>query len=221
MPPLRPPAATPDFTVKLFLRGLAILGLLALAAITWTESGATRMLATPWTGVRAVALAVPALLLLAGLGLTRRPFHLPPLRALMLVFALVLAIAASALVSPHRGPSLLHAATPLSALALFLVVYDWLSAQPERNRERLCRGLAFAGAGTIIVSFLLWARDAFGHAELFSPAFFQRRNPHPLGHANYTAGLMLLALPWTAWAAWRYRGMLRAIAVGEIGRAHV
>ena len=40
------------------------------------------------------------------------------------------------------------------------------------------------------------------------------RNPHPLGHSNYTAGLMLLGLPWLVLAVRRTSGRMRVVAVG-------
>jgi tetratricopeptide (TPR) repeat protein len=87
----------------------------------------------------------------------------------------------------------LLACSPLLAgLALFFVLFDWLQ-DDAANSDKLILALGIFFAVTALASLTLWANDLTQRApgEIFSA-----RNPYPLGHSNYTAGLALLALPW-------------------------
>ena len=108
----------------------------------------------------------------------------------------------SAIVSPYRASTLLWVALPLSGLAAGLLIHDWIQTTPE-NHERLLRGLIVSAGIVTVVTFAYWLIDLFSLTRdlLFSATLFEMRNPHPLGHANYTAGLALLSLPWLTWAA--------------------
>ncbi len=177
---------------------LAGLGLAALAAITLASPGATRMYATPWFLAHAVALLAPAFLLLRRAVDRPQPLVLPPAPWLATGAVLVVATLASALTSPHRGPSLLGSAPLLAAAATFFVGYDWLAGDPAR-RVRLHRAVLVASAVVAVASLGLWLDLV---RQLPAADVFNARNPYPLGHSNYTAGLAVLMLP-TAFAAAR------------------
>jgi O-antigen ligase len=186
---------------------LAALGLAALAVVTLASPGATRMYATPWFLAHAVALLAPALLLLRRALDRARPLVLPPAPWLAVVALLVVAVLASALASPHRGPSLLWSAPLLAAAATFFVGYDWLAGDPAR-RPLLHRSILVASAAVAVASLGLWLDLV---RQLPSADFFNARNPYPLGHSNYTAGLAVLVLPTAVAAARTAAGRWRAL----------
>ncbi|MEJ1973258.1 MAG: O-antigen ligase family protein [Lacunisphaera sp.] len=214
------PSATHDPFSPL-VRILALGGLAGLAALTLADPGATRMWSMPWTCVLAFVLLAPGLILVLRAAAPEHPLRLPSAGWLAVALATAAVPLASALASPYRAPSLLGAAVPVSAAALFLALQDWLGAVPERNRLLLAKFLAGLFGVISAASFLLWLGDvaALSRAELFSASLFAMRNPHPLGHSNYTAGLMLLGLPWLLLAAWRDRGWARGLAAGGAGLA--
>ena len=112
----------------------ALAGLGGLAALTLADPGATRMWSAPWTGILAFVLAAPILALVVRTLASSQPFRLPPPGWLLLAAGSAAIPLASAWLSPWRAPSLLQAALPVSAAALFLLLQDWLAAVPERNR---------------------------------------------------------------------------------------
>lgn len=199
---------------RLPVRALLGGGLAGLALLTLAENGATRMFATPWNWVLVATLAVPLLALLLRLVAGGGTWRFPTVPWLITAALVGLGPLLSALFSPYRATSLLSAGLPLAAASLFLLVHDWLQSDEARHRDQLSALLAGAGALTALVSLVQWLRGlaTLSPDELFSPQIFFMRNPHPLGHANYTAGLMLLALPPLIGLAWRSRGGWRIAA---------
>ena len=214
-------SSAPHDPFRLPIRILTLGGLAGLAVLTLMDRGATRMFATPWILILAAILAAPPLALLLRLAGPAAPIRLPSRSWLMLAVATVSIPVVSALISPYRGPSLLNASLPLATACLFLLLYDWLQTNPGQNRLRLEQGLAVSAALIVLVSTCYWLRDAatLTRTEFFSPILFEMRNPHPLGHSNYTAGLMLLGLPVLARTAWFARGPLRIAATIATGLA--
>ena len=177
---------------------LAVIGLAALALVTLVDRGATRMYAWPWSCLRDVPGIAAVLILILRASRPVEGLRLPATLWVMAGVAGALCLVASALASPYRDQSLLWAATPLSGIAVFFVVADWVQAQRATRVQSLERGLAVAAAIVAVESLGLWAKDILAHApdELSVATIAQMRNPHPLGHSNYTAGLCLLLLPW-------------------------
>ncbi len=197
-------------------QGLGVLGFAALGLITLAEPGATRMYAWPWTIAYAAALAVPAALLALRLYVRGRPLAVPaPLWWWATLVGLALPVL-SAMFSRYRGPSLLHGAPLLAAVALFVVLFDWLHAEPAgvaARRDALWRIVGGLLALVAIASVLRWALDL---PHLAWREIADARNPHPLGHSNYTAGLALLMLPVFARLARRATGGPRAGWIGAL-----
>ncbi|MBS0664183.1 MAG: O-antigen ligase family protein [Verrucomicrobia bacterium] len=195
---------------------LGLLGFAALGVITLSDPGATRMYAWPWTIAYAATLAVPAALLALRLYGGGRPLAVPaPLWWWSALAGLAVPVF-SAMFSRYRGPSLLHGAPLLAAVALFLVVFDWLHAEPgavAARRDALWRILGGLLALVVVASLASWALD-LPHRSLREIA--DARNPHPLGHTNYTAGLALLMLPVFARLAHRAVGAPRAGWIGAL-----
>ncbi len=188
-----------------------LLGLATLAALTLAPNGATRMYAWPWSAGFWVMHAAAAGAFLARLLDRDRPLNLPARPWLFVTGASALVVIASALASPYRGTAVLGAATPLAALLVFLLAHDWLAANPAAHPERFARAAAWAALAFCLVSTALWLADIarFLPAENVFHVIAVLRNPHPLGHSNYTAGLLLLALPWLAHAALQATGRAR------------
>lgn len=208
--PTRMRPAVSDPTLP-FVRILGFGGMFSLAAITLVDRGATRMYATPWTLLYWSTLAAPLLILVLRAWSLRSPLRLPAWPWLALVSAGMALVLAAALASPYRAQSLLQAAPSLAGMAVFLLLYDWLQVDPPRHQLRLEQYWAGAAAVLALASFCHWLADLgrLSHHELFSVALFEMRNPHPLGHSNYTAGLALLGLPWLVQAALRTQGRMR------------
>jgi O-antigen ligase len=190
---------------------VALAGLAALALITLASPGATRMYEWPWSIAHDVVLLVPAVLLVWRAFDSRRPLALPSLCWCFLALGAVVAVIGSALLSPYRASCLLWSAPLLSAVAVFFVAFDWLRAGPDTIAAKQIRLLTGAGiflAVIALTSMVLWALN-------LSPPFTAShlsdiRNPFPLGHSNYTAGIALLMLPCFASLAGRTRGATRA-----------
>jgi len=202
------------------LRLLSGAGLLALAVITLADRGASRMYAAPWSWLYWCAVLAPVLMLGLRTVVPAPPLRLPARPWVWLLAAAWSVLLAAALASPYRAICLRWSALPLSGLATFLLMHDWLQAAPA-NRERGARFAAVAAGTLMLASTGYWLADMAGltRAEIFSSTLFELRNPHPLGHSNYTAGLALLALPWLVAAAFRGRGFFRFAARAGTGLA--
>jgi O-antigen ligase len=200
-------------SARMIAHGFCGAGLACLAVITLASPGATRMYAWPWTLALAGALLGPALALVA-LALDRRqPLILPSRPWQIAAAALAGFILVSALASPYRGPSLFWCTPLLSGAAAFFVLVDWLAGAGER-REHLLRAALLASMVVGVVSLILWAGQAHDPGKRL-----EARNPFPLGHSNYTAGLALLMLPLGGIAALRQRGIGRGLAVWVVALA--
>ena len=208
-------SSVPHEPFRLPVRILTLGGLVALALLTLVNNGATRMFATPWTFALAGMVMIPPLLCLLRLVSPTRPFQLPATSWVLLAVATIAIPVISALFSPYRGPAMLNGAGPVAAASLFFLLHDWLQEDLARNRICLEQWFAVAAAAVALASTGYWLSGlaSLTRAELFSPTLFDRRNAYPLGHSNYTAGLMLLGLPWLVQIAWRARGTLRSAAV--------
>jgi O-antigen ligase len=200
---------------QLIARVACALGLAGLVVLTFVDRGATRMYASPWWGIYWLMHGAAATALLARAVDSTRPMVLPPWRWLVAIGASAGVVLAAAWSSPYRGQSVLAAATPLAALTVFLLVYDWVQGEPiatEARREMLARGLGGLLGAAVLLSVGRWTAATFARWSQGATwaEITEARNAFPLGHTNYTAGLALLALPWCAVLAARARGLVRA-----------
>ncbi len=177
---------------------VTLLGLVALAAITVVDRGATRMFQTPWSILLTVAVLAPWIGVLMRQVSPACPLVLPPPVWRLLVGLGILVTVASAALSPWPHLSLLWASEPLSAVPWFLIVYDWAQQDPAGRRRAAGTALGWIAVVFVALSLSLWALDvrAIPRGPDFLRQVAETRNPHPLGHSNYTAGLVLLLLPW-------------------------
>jgi len=204
-------AASPA-PADLRVSALAAAGFAGLLLITLADDGATRMYAWPWSLARWAAQLTPLAALALRCGSARNPLRLPPRAWLGAWTVAVAGLLVAAWTSPWRGPSLLCAWTPLAAAALFFLVYDRVQAGGAAMRGRFERCAGWTAAAVTGTSLFMWGLQV----ALLNrgPDFFQTvadfRNPHPLGHSNYTAGLALLLLPWPVRLARQARGPIQA-----------
>jgi O-Antigen ligase len=190
-------------------RPFVVVGLLSLATITLMDLGASLMYAAPWNILYWIAVVLPPALLLLRLS-GKTPFVLPSRGWLTCVVASGVILVAAAGFSPYREACLRWTALPLAGLTTFLLIQDWLQANPV-HRHRLGSFSAFAAGLLMVVSIGYWLTE-FTHLKgdtIFSAHLFEMRNSHPLGHANYTAGLALLSLPWLVRSALAQHGISR------------
>ena len=210
---MRPSVPAP---AQLITRVACALGLASMVALTLIDRGATRMYASPWWAVYGLMHGAVAAAWLARAADRTRPWVLPPPRWLVALSASAGVALAAALQSPYRGPSVLAAATPIAAILAFLLVYDWLYAEPAATNERLellARGVGGLLGATVLLSVARWTAATFAQWSEGATwsTITEARNAFPLGHTNYTAGLALLALPWCAGLAGRARGLVRGV----------
>lgn len=173
-------------------------------ALTLAHPSATRQFTWPWVGLLALVWLVPF-----GSGLAagvQRPSWQRP-NTLLTVGLLLLAgtTVASAFASPFAPLSLLRIWPTLTGVVVFFWLHDWLAQPADSGRDRaqqLTRGIAGFGGIVTMVSIVSWRWRSVGGAELV-------RNDVPFGHSTYTAGIMVLLLPWLLQATINSRGVRR------------
>ena len=187
-----------DLTSALAPRLVRLLGLVTIACLfllTVIDSGATRAYSTPWLLLLWLGPAA-SLLALSARACSAESFALPSRHWTLTAATFAAVLVLSSLLSVHRGPSLLVTFIPLGALAAFFVLYDSLQTDSETAARALLVRIAQFLAVVAALSVTRWLLDLFDPAQT-APLLsrLHARNPHPLGHSNYTAGLAVLALP--------------------------
>jgi len=193
---------------------LGMAGAVALLIITLASPGATRMHSSPWSCAYGFALLAPAAVLLLRAFDRDRPLILPARSWCWAALAGAVVILASALASPYRGPSLLWSAPLLAGLAFFFVAFDRVHASPGSTGAGgtpLLKRLGLFFGVITLASLGLWLTGLPG---LSAAEIFNARNPYPLGHSNYPAGLALLMLPGFTILATRATGTQRLAWAG-------
>lgn len=177
-----------------------------LAGLTLLYPSTSRMLVWPWAIAGAALWLAPVLVLFVRLACAVE-FRLPP----PLVTAGIALLAATVCVSASTGPfaaaSLPRGWPTLGGCAVYLLLHDALARQPEFLAPST-RWLAVLGALVVLASTVLWLQ--------FAPT---SRNAYPFGHSNYTAGFLVLLLPWLALQACTARGLLRLAWLGAVAVA--
>lgn len=179
-------------------RLVRLLGLVAIACVillTLIDNGATRAHSMPWSFLLWLAPAA-VLLAFAARACAFEPLVLPSRPWTLTAATFAGALLLSSLLSQDRGPSLLVTFVPLGALATFFLLHDFLQTDSDARARTLLVRLAQFLAAVAALSVARWLLDLFDPAHT-SPLLsrLHARNPHPLGHSNYTAGLAVLALP--------------------------
>jgi O-antigen ligase len=168
-------------------------------AVTLVHPSATRQFTWPWLPCLTLAWLVPIFALLS----LRTPWRTPSRLLTAGLLLLALGVVVSAALSPFAPLSLPRVWPTLGGIALFFWLHQWLAEPARADRvQRLTLGVALGGALLAVVSLVGWRWQTAG-------GDWSVRNDHPFGHSNYTAGAMLLVLPWLAHAAWQARGVRR------------
>lgn len=187
--------------------GVTIFGLLAvvgLGGLTFAYPSATRQHAWPFAAVAFALSLFPLVVLLVGL-VRISSWRLPPLPMLAGIAILALGSLLSAVTSPFSAASLTRLWPTWGGCALYLWLHHRWSDPPTPATLRLRRvALVLAAAAAVFTLVSL----AFGTHGTW-PYPWTARNPMPFGHSTYTAGALLLLLPWLASAAWLARGPRR------------
>lgn len=198
--------------LRMLFRLIAALTGAGLLVITILPTGATRVFSWPWLLPYSAVLLGPICLLLLRAG-SRTGMALPSAGWQVAGAAAALTLVLAALASPHRGPSLQWSLPYLSAIAVFFVAFDALrggALAGPRGRTMVGNGANLFFVVIAIASLSQWLG---GLRETTIAGLVAARNPNPLGHPNYTAGLALLMLPWAAAAARRERGASRVLGM--------
>jgi O-antigen ligase len=193
-----PPTPTNPWPTRLLAAAAA-----SAAVVTLAHPSSTRQFTWPWVLWLALIWLAP----IAALLVVREPWLRPGRLLASGLLLLGLATLASAACSPFAALSLLRIWPALGGVALFFWLHHWLACGDSADRaRRVARGLAVFGAVLAAVSLVGWRWQSAGNTWLV-------RNDIPFGHSNYTAGAMLLVIPWFVHAAWQTRG-LRQFAWG-------
>ena len=192
---------------------LGVAGLVALMVVTLAHPSATRMHTWPWAFFTALLWLLPVALAAARFGATAS-LRLPnPLISAGLAL-LAAGTLASACASPFSALSTARVWPTLGGIAFFFLLHDWLATDGETKSVRagtVALIVSAGGALLIGVSLVGWWWNAL-------PPFLMVRNTVPFGHSTYTAGVIVLLMPWFVLRMWQTHGAKR-IAWGAIGFA--
>ena len=185
---------------------LLFMAALGVVALTVAYPSATRQYTWPWAPLLIVAWLAPLAAVIGRLSFRDR--WIWPSRLLNSGLFLLSGITLlSAALSPFAHQSLLRIWPTLAGVALFFWMRDWLSESVDHAESRInyiSKGLTYFGALLAAVSVLGWIWNNQGIS-------WSARNDFPFGHSIYTAGAMLLVLPWLISAAVNTQGLRRAV----------
>jgi O-antigen ligase len=191
-------------------RLLSGVGLVALGFSTLIYPASSQIYASPVSFAYGLLLAVPVVAILLH-SATQATWSLPSQLWTYLPLSLGLIILTSAWISPYQTTVLRWSAGPLAGIALFFWVHGWLQPSRATRLEVILTGLALGTAIFTLVSFGRWGAMLIDHG--FGPGVVDWlgmvRNPFPLGHSNYTAGAIVLGLPFVVRAAARAQRTVR------------
>jgi O-antigen ligase len=201
--PIRPDESAPSQPAATS-RIVVFAGVALLLVVTLANPSATRMHTWPWALAVALLWMLPLVLVCAHVGAsTLWCAPSPAISAGIAVLGVCSVL--SAWWSPFSAASLARTWATLGGCAFFLLLHDGLrTTGTSRAAKRIGQVVSLAGAAIVVASLVGWWREATGSIWLV-------RNTAPFGHSNYTAGVLVLLLPWCACAAWSARGLARVV----------
>ncbi|MGI0493875.1 O-antigen ligase family protein [Alkalinema pantanalense CENA528] len=186
-----------------------LLGLLTAALyalFTLLPDSSTLVVSWPWIFIWQVALVCPVLWLLGQVLQTRR--WLPLGRGWDgLAIAAIVTIVVSSLTAVFPTQARWYGAAALCMIATLYALNQWLTT--ANRRLQLLQWQGYLSVGFIATSLGLWVsqtwlptvqrlqslQQATGIALPFKLSVLENRNWAPIGHQNYVAGYLLLAIP--------------------------
>ena len=203
----------PADSVSSPVRALGVAGLAALVVVTLAHPSATRVHTWPWALLAALVWLLPVVLAAVRFGTAAR-LRLPSPMILAGFALLAVGTLASAYASPFAALSAARVWPTLGGIACYFLLHDWLASDPEPTSvriSRVARTVSAGGALLVGVSLVGWWWSA-------SPPLLLVRNTVPFGHSTYTAGVLVLLMPWFVLSTWQTRGAKR-LAWGAVGFA--
>lgn len=188
--------------------------------LTLLPDSSTLILSWPWVFIWQVSLAVPVLWLLWQLWQQGRVSALGQGWDWLIGFAVVSLVIAT-LFAQFPNQARWYAWAALCFVAALYALGSWLNSAQRRYRLLVTQG--YLNLAFIVISLGLWASqtllpelkrlqdlEQYGVQLSYNFAMLELRNWAPLGHQNYVAGYLLLALPLlvglsllqTGWQRW-------------------
>ncbi|WP_414661002.1 O-antigen ligase family protein [Horticoccus sp. 23ND18S-11] len=192
--------------VSFLIRVGLIIAVAALATVTCWEPSASRQHTWPLAVVVACMWWLAPVVFLHGVRYCSQ-WRLPPKLIVAGATILALGTVVSAQASPFGALSEARIWPTLSGVILLLTLHHLWSPGSRSNPSLLhrpARWLGLAGAGFVLASLALWLRATW-------PLPWGTRNGAPFGHSTYTAGAVVLFLPWIVLQAWFARGRPRVL----------
>jgi O-antigen ligase len=198
------PAAPPGTHGSPLALGASIVGLTGLAVVTFLHPSASRIYTWPFAAIVTGLWLLPVAALFHGL-IRPGTWRLPP--GLITAGLVVLCVATflSAALSPFASASLPRLWPTLGGTCLYLILHHrWStpSTAREHRLDRIAWALGLAGIAFALVSLIQWSGGSW-------PLPWGSRNTAPFGHSIYTAGAIVLLLPWIVLQTWTARGLVR------------
>ncbi|OUC13860.1 MAG: hypothetical protein B0A82_15150 [Alkalinema sp. CACIAM 70d] len=185
---------------------LALLTAALYALFTLLPDSSTLVVSWPWVFIWQVALLCPVLWLLGQVLQTRR--WIPLGRGWDgLAIATIVTIVLSSITAVFPTQARWYGAAALCLIATLYALNQWLTT--TSRRIQLLQWQGYLSLGFIATSLGLWASQTWlptlqrlqalqqttGVSIPFSLAVLENRNWAPIGHQNYVAGYLLLAIP--------------------------
>lgn len=195
----------PPYKLQMWPAHLLVATASGVIVLTMFDLSATRQYTWPWAPLLALAWLAPLIVIVGRLAFQNQ-WVWPNISLRIGLFLLSGITLLSAALSPFAQISLLRIWPTLSGVALFFWLHDWLAESPglSQSRTRLITGiLRCFGILLAVWSLCRWIWSNQG-------IVWQERNMFPFGHSLYTAGAMLLMLPWIIHASVNTGGLRRA-----------
>jgi uncharacterized protein involved in response to NO len=198
-------ATTPDFaTGRLWLLLTAFL----YVVFTLLPDSHSLMVSWPWVAIWQIALLCPILWLLSGI------WHRQKLALLgngfdIAIAILLLGLLLSSLFAPFPQPARWYSWGVVGLIAALYALHQWIVDENAcQRRYGLASFQGYLAIAFILLSLFLWTTQTFlpelsrinalnslGLSLSFDFSVLERQNWAPLGHQNYVAGYLILALP--------------------------
>lgn len=211
---MNPVSVTTQSPYKLQMWPAHLLAIAAsgVAVVSVAYPSATRQYTWPWAPLLAGLWLTP-LIATVGRLFFRNSWTRPNLFLSSGLALLAGSTLLSAAISPYAHLSILRVWPTVAGVALYFWLHDWLAESADLTRSRILAKVATGfGAFLASTSLLGWYWNNGGIS-------WTVRNDFPFGHSIYTAGAMVMVLPWLVRAVFKTSGVHRAgwIATTSIG----